>query len=134
MVGAVERNSVTTLQGSLAQTHHQMRIGVLERHEERCVVDAMEKSGATVSEREAESGATWGALRDGRRERSGATALTGSVYPDPPCRSEKRGLEQRVGRCEVGEMERSGATALRGSYTQILDLGARIGVWNDTAR
>ena len=49
MVGAVERNSVTTLQGSLAQTHHQMRIGVLERHEERCVVDAMEKSGATVS-------------------------------------------------------------------------------------
>ena len=66
----MERNSVTTLQGSLAQTHHQMRIGVLERHEERCVVDAMEKSGATalrgsfaqipVSEREAESGATMG--------------------------------------------------------------------------
>ena len=31
----------------------------------------------------------------------------------------------------VREMERSGATALHGSFTQIPDLGARSGVWND---
>ena len=44
---------------------------------------------------------------------------------------EEWGLERCEERCVVREMERSGATALHGSFTQIPDLGARSGVWND---
>ena len=53
------------------------------------------------------------------------------TYPDPPSRGEEWGLERGEERCVAREMERSGATALHGSFTQIPDLGARSGVWND---
>ena len=57
--------------------------------------------------------------------------FTRVVCPDPPSRSEKRGLERHEERRVVEEKERGGATVSRGPLTQIPVLGARSGVWND---
>ena len=60
-----------------------------------------------------------------------ALRLTRVVCPDPPSRSEKRGLERHEERRVVEEKERGGAAVSRGPLTQIPVLGARSGVWND---
>ena len=51
--------------------------------------------------------------------------FTRVVCPDPPSRSEKRGLERHEERRVVEEKERGGAAVSRGSITQIPDLGAK---------
>ena len=97
----------------------------LERHEERRVVEERKEAElqsragrlprSLISEREAESGTTWGALRGGHIGRGGATALPGLFKPSPAISEQEAGIGKHEGRRVVDARERSGATALRGS-------------------
>ena len=156
------RSGATALRGSITQTRHlNARSGVWndmrsaawwkKRKQAELRSRAGRLSRSLISEREAESGTTWGACvvdtveeaepfhplprarnekriwKDMRRLTWNYYGLTRVIYSDSPPRSEKRGQERHEERRVVDAMERSGAMALRGSLTQNPDLGAGVG-------